>query len=241
MSKFFEQLAPELRSTIVSDRVELADGSSCDLIFFSHASLAISTDDYVIYIDPVSGHAPYVRLPKASLILVTHSHYDHLDLSAIESVSGDHTVIVADRTSAAQIGHDSVAIAPGERLSPLAGVAIKAVAAYNTSPDQLGFHPQERGDCGYVIKFGVSKIYVAGDTEPTPEMLELADSDVDIAFLPANQPYTMTEEQVVEAVRTIRPTIFYPYHYGQVEHQTDLEGIALALNDVCEVRIRPLE
>lgn len=33
---------------------------------------------------------------------------------------------------------------------------------------------------------------------------------IDIAFLPVNQPYTMTVDQAVDAVKAIRPAIFYP-------------------------------
>ncbi len=84
-----------------------------------------------------------------------------------------------------------------------------------------------------------TRIYIAGDTEPTPELLALR--NIDIAFLPVNQPYTMTVEQAVQAVKAIRPTIFYPYHYGEVEQPTDLEALTAALEKVTEVRIRPME
>ena len=40
-------------------------------------------------------------------------------------------------------------------------------------------------------------------------------SDIDIAFLPCNQPYTMTTEQIVSAARRIKPRILFPYHYNQ--------------------------
>ena len=83
-----------------------------------------------------------------------------------------------------------------------------------------------------------TRIYVAGDTEPTPEMMAL--KDIDIAFLPVNQPYTMTPEQAVEAVRAIKPKIYYPYHYGQVDEPTDVEALAEMLKDECDVRIRSL-
>ena len=65
--------------------------------------------------------------------------------------------------------------------------------------------------------------------------------DIDIAFLPVNQPYTMTVDQAAEAVHAIRPTIFYPYHYGQVEEKTDIERLVHELEGVTEVRVRPME
>jgi L-ascorbate metabolism protein UlaG (beta-lactamase superfamily) len=70
----------------------------------------------------------------------------------------------------------------------------------------------------------------------------LALRDIDIAFLPVNLPYTMTEEQAAGAVRAIRPAIFYPYHYGGTDHKTDLDKLEKLLDGSgVEMRIRPLE
>ena len=48
-------------------------------------------------------------------------------------------------------------------------------------------------------------------------------------------------DQAVEAVKAIRPTIFYPYHYGEVEEKTDIDRLVRELEGVTEVRIRPME
>ena len=81
--------------------------------------------------------------------------------------------------------------------------------AYNTTPDRLQYHPKGR-DNGYVLTIGGLRVYIAGDTEDTPEMRAL--TDIDIAFLPMNLPYTMTIEQAAEAVAAIQPGEVYPYH-----------------------------
>ena len=78
------------------------------------------------------------------------------------------------------------------------------------------------------------RIYIAGDTEVIPEMANI--KDIDIAFLPCNQPYTMTPEQLIEAARIIQPKVLFPYHYSQ----TDVSGIAAQLPDI-DVRIRHYE
>ena len=72
----------------------------------------------------------------------------------------------------------------------------------------------------------------------TLEMLEKI--NIDIAFICVNQPYTMTPEQAVAAVKAVAPKIYYPYHYGQVDEPTDVEALAKMLEDVTDVRIRPL-
>ena len=78
------------------------------------------------------------------------------------------------------------------------------------------------------------RVYIAGDTEDIPEMAAL--TDIDIAFLPCNQPYTMTAEQLVNAASMVKAKHIFPYHYGT----TDVTGIAAQLPDT-DVRIRHYE
>ena len=60
-------------------------------------------------------------------------------------------------------------------------------------------------------------------------------NDIDVAFMPCNQPYTMTTGQLVRAAKTVKPKVLFPYHYGQ----TDLKEIPSQLKDSgVEVRIR---
>ncbi|MEM2703774.1 MAG: MBL fold metallo-hydrolase, partial [Candidatus Bathyarchaeia archaeon] len=59
--------------------------------WLGHASFQITVDGKNIYIDPYEGE--YVD--KADIILVTHSHYDHCDISKIERVRKNGTVIIA--------------------------------------------------------------------------------------------------------------------------------------------------
>ena len=215
------------------------NGKSLKLMFFAHASVAIEYDGKMIYVDPVEGNAEYERLPKADMILVTHSHYDHFDMKAIEALQKEDTRILLDKTSAEGFGGDCYTMLPGAVAEPFEDIRVEAVAAYNTSEHQLQFHPKEREDCGYVVTLdGAVRIYVSGDTEPTAEQAAL--TNIDVAFICVNQPYTMTPEQAVQAVKVVAPKIYYPYHYGQVDKPTDVEALAEMLKDVVEVRIRPL-
>jgi L-ascorbate metabolism protein UlaG (beta-lactamase superfamily) len=79
---------------------------------------------------------------------------------------------------------------------------------------------------------GDKRVYVAGDTENTPEMKALR--DIDCAFLPMNLPYTMTPEMVADAAKTIKPKILYPYHYGE----TDTSRLVELLKDQPETEVR---
>ena len=130
---------------------------------------------------------------------------------------------------------------PGSIATPRDYVKIEAVAAYNTTKEHQQFHPKLREDCGYLLTIGGTRIYVAGDSEPTAEMKALR--DIDIAFLPVNQPYTMTVDQAVDAVKALKPTIFYPYHFGQTEFKTDMDRLVREVRalDTTDIRVFPME
>ncbi len=227
-----------------SDIIRTADGGDLKVSFFGHGSIAFEYAGKHIYIDPVSDYADYSRLPAADLILVTHEHGDHLDTKAIEALYKDGTTGFGNKTAVDASGYEGyvsgdMIMAHGE-VKKLPYVSIEAVPAYNTSPEKQNFHPASRLHNGYILTFGGTRVYVAGDSEDTPEMTAL--KNIDIAFLPVNLPYTMTEEQAARAVKAIKPRIFYPYHYGGTDHKTDLAKLAkLIEGSGVEMRIRPLE
>ena len=115
------------------------------------------------------------------------------------------------------------------------GIKVEAVPAYNTSEGRTQFHPKGR-DNGYILTIDGLRVYIAGDTEDIPEMA--AFKDIDVAFLPCNQPYTMTTEQLVKAAKTIKPKVLFPYHYGQTDVTTIPSQLA---SEGIDVRIRHYE
>ncbi len=211
------------------------NGKVLEITFIKHSSLIFSYDGHEIYIDPVSQYADYSQLPKADLILITHEHGDHFDVKAIEQLEGTNTRIILNPASQQKIGKGE-AIKNGDKLAVDSYLNIEAVPAYNTTPDREMYHPRHR-DNGYILTFGSMRIYVAGDTEDISEMTSFG--SIDIAFLPVNQPYTMTPEQAANAARRVKPSILYPYHYGNTEIE---ELSALLKNDKdIDVRIRQLQ
>jgi L-ascorbate metabolism protein UlaG (beta-lactamase superfamily) len=208
-----------------------------EITFLGHASLIMMFDGKTIHIDPYGDVADYSTLPKADLVLVTHDHFDHLDPKALKAVLKKDTVVVGSKSCASKLPGGGLIMANGDARSVL-GLAIKAVPAYNivhTRPDGLPFHPKGDGN-GYIVTFGDKQVYIAGDTENTPEMKALR--SIDIAFLPMNLPYTMTPEQVADAARAFRPKILYPYHYGDTD-PARLVKLLQEEKDI-EVRVRKL-
>ena len=96
-----------------ADRLSARDGTEFTITFFKHASLAISVGGKYIYVDPVAQYADYARLPKADLVLITHSHYDHLDRAAVDALTDRNSLIVCDKTASEAFEGDCIAMTPG--------------------------------------------------------------------------------------------------------------------------------
>jgi len=207
------------------------------ITFVGHATLIFAFGGKVIHADPYSRLADYAKLPKADLILITHSHGDHFDPKAIAALRKEGTAVVLTE-SAAEAMPGGIVTRNGERQT-VEGIGIEAVPAYNIAhkrPTGEPFHPRGEGN-GYVLTFGGTRVYVAGDTEDIPEMKEL--KDIAVAFLPMNLPYTMSPEMAAQAARAFRPKILYPYHYGETD-PAELVRLLAAEKDI-EVRIRRMK
>ena len=220
------------------DTIRLKNGKDLTITFLRHASLLFEYDGKVIYSDPVAEfegfRIDFEKLPQADLILVSHDHYDHLDCDVIDTLWRDGTMIVCNETSKQQLA-DATALRNGQSVNLFDGeITVKAVPAYNITEGHLQFHPKDR-DNGYIITIGGTRIYIAGDTEDTPEAYAI--KDIDIAFLPVNQPYTMTLQQAANLARAIAPSILYPYHFTD----TDIVKLPNLLSDTnIKVRLRKM-
>ena len=218
------------------ERFGTASGTPVDIVLIKHGSLAISYDGLSIQVDPVAEHGKstdYAKeFPKADVILVTHEHGDHLEDATITTLTGENTTLILNQTSRDKIGRGEV-IRNGETRGLCEGkIKLEAVPAYNTTPGRENFHPKGNGN-GYVLTIDGLRIYIAGDTEDVPEMADL--KDIDVAFLPVNQPYTMTVEQCVAAAKAFKPKVLIPYHFSKTDISTIpglLPGIDVRLRDL---------
>lgn len=208
-----------------------------EITFVGHGTLMMTFGGKVIHIDPYSGLADYATLPKADLILITHEHSDHLDPKALGVCRTTNSVVVLTKTCAEKMP-GGVVMTNGETRTFL-GVKVEAVPAYNIVNKQKNgqpWHPKGTGN-GYVLTFGDRRIYVAGDTENTPEMKDL--KVIDCAFVPIFLPYTMGLEEAVEGIKAFKPKVLYPYHFGDTDTAKLVE--ALKSSPDIEVRIRKMK
>jgi len=199
---------------------------SIALQWLGHASFRISHDDKVIYIDPWkikdSAH-------DATLVLVSHGHYDHYSEEDIARVSGPDTKLIA-AADVTKMQETEEPILPGLTVE-LDGITIQAVAAYNPRKQ---FHPKENNWVGFIIQLDSKRIYYAGDTDLTEEMKAVG--DIDVALLPVGGTYTMDAGDAAEATKYINPKMAIPYHWGDiVGGKKDAEQFAKKVR--CEVMI----
>ncbi len=200
-----------------------AAGGPIKVTAIFHASTQIEYRGRVIDVDPISAGS-YRK--KADLILITHTHPDHFDVAAIDKVRAPFAVLVAPVAviEPYQMMRRPLALRPMKNGSTLnfktrsskgtpIKIRIEAVPAYNLKrgpkPGQK-FHPKGQFN-GYVLTLGGKRIYIAGDTEATPEMKRL--KNIDAAFLPMNLPYTMTPQEAAQGARAFRPRVVFPYHF----------------------------
>jgi L-ascorbate metabolism protein UlaG (beta-lactamase superfamily) len=202
------------------------------IAFLGHASLEMEFLDQHIYIDPCKQAADFSKMPKADIILFTHDHCDHFDMETLEDLRDESTLVVLPQICAIHYGEGIVM--RNEDVKIVKGLKIEGVPAYNIvqkRPSGFPYHLKGVGN-GYIITFGDKRVYIAGDTEKIPEMDEL--SDIDVAFLPVGPPWTMTMEMAVDAVKAIKPKIFYPYSYGE----TDIRALVELLKGESDTEVR---
>jgi L-ascorbate metabolism protein UlaG (beta-lactamase superfamily) len=200
---------------ITGDHLATTNG---DLVIhpINHASFVMRWNGKTIYNDPVGAATLYADVPRADLILITHIHSDHFSTTTLNSVTGATCIVHAPQAVANSMGASLRALTTvmtNNTSTNVLGIGIDAVPAYNAN------HPLGTGN-GYVLTLGGKRIYIAGDTGDIPEMRAL--TNIDVAFVPMNLPFTMSVSSAASAVRAFRPKTVYPYHYSPSTPTSDV-------------------
>jgi len=207
-----------------------------------HGSVMLEFGGKVIHVDPWS-QGDFTGLPQADLIVITHTHQDHLDRAMVDQLKKPDTIIVGppaviDTLNCAPACGIAEAISDSEKRTVM-DIGFEGVPMYNLvfgSGPGKPYHHKGIGS-GYILNFGDTRVYFSGDTECTPEMKAL--KNISVAFLAMNPPRTETPADAAECVKAFKPKIVYPYHY----RGSKLEEFSGPLKDTpgVEVRIRKLE
>jgi len=209
-----------------------------DVVFHpvNHASFVMSWNGKIIYNDPVGGAGRYVLFPRADLILVSHEHGDHFDVPTLQAVRKTNGIIIAparvyNHSSMTTSLRSNTIILSYGMFTNILDLTVEAVPGYNSR------HLYTTNNC-YVTTMGGKRIFTSGDTADVTEIRAL--TNIDVAFVAINLPFTMSVDAAASMVRQFRPKVVYPYHYIPSTPTTDLNRFKqLVGTDLgIEVRLR---
>jgi L-ascorbate metabolism protein UlaG (beta-lactamase superfamily) len=194
------------------------------LTWLGHSCAVIQLDGHLIVTDPVFRDRIVHLRRKApvdsavlDVILVSHSHHDHLDLPSLDRLDLGAQVLVP--TGAGGLlrrrGFRFVReVVPGDEVG-IGSLRVRVTHAEHASGFRMGTgktHP-----VGYVIA-GTQTVYFAGDTDLFPGMGSLG--RVDVALLPIAgwgprlPAGHLDPARAVEALELIEPRLAIPIHWG---------------------------
>jgi len=179
-------------------------------------------------------------LPPIDTVLISHNHYDHLDLPTLRRLAarGDSTFIVPAR-GARLLRSENIGpvheLDWGESLSlpgSLAGFTIHCVPALHSSARAI-YDRNMTLWCGYVIECQEQVVYFAGDTAFGPHFAQIRErfGSPRLALLPIGayqprwfmSPVHMGPDEAVRAHQTLAAKTSIAIHHGTF--QLSDEGI----------------
>jgi L-ascorbate metabolism protein UlaG (beta-lactamase superfamily) len=195
--------------------------------WLGHATVLIELDGVRLATDPLlRRRVLHLRraaplhldaLGELDAVLISHVHYDHLDVPSLRSLGRETTVAVPSGASGllARRGFASVVeLTAGDELS-FGPLSVRAVRAEHDARRGFG---RKRDALGYVVA-GSRRLYFSGDTALFPGMAEIS-SEPDVALLPiwgwgpSLGPGHLDPRSAAEALALIRPRIAVPIHWG---------------------------
>ena len=179
---------------------------------FTQSSIRIKYENWVIYVDPFD----MKEEPKnADFIFITHNHYDHYSPDDIEKVMCEKTTLIVPEKMVSR-AQDLPGLAgrvegvKADTYHVVEDLEFETVPAYNLTKE---YHPKSAGFVGYILCLGDHRVYIAGDTDATPEAKEV---DCDIALVPIGGTYTMNAHEAAELINHLQPKLAIPTHYGSI-------------------------
>lgn len=159
-----------------------------------HACLTLSADGRTLLFDPgVFTPDAAQLLDSVDAVLITHDHFDHLDVAVVGAALDRRPAlpIFAPAAVAALLPERRVAVvSPGDTFQA-AGLEVRAVGGQHAS-----IHPDmpPMANVGYLV----DGVYHPGDSYFVPDV------DVDTLLLPTSGPWTKVGE-AIDFVRSVRP------------------------------------
>lgn len=173
-----------------------------------HAGFRIvNKDGMVVYIDPFE--IPKDEKLKADIVISSHGHYDHFDLSSIENLRKEDTKVIGPIGLMSNLKKiDGIVLNFGESYD-YKGFKIELIPGYTANKNT---HPKNAGGAGILLETENMIVYHAGDSDRIPEMKDLASRNIKVALLPCGGTYTMDMDMATDCALDIKPEIVVPMH-----------------------------
>ncbi len=199
------------------------------LDFLGHATTVVELGGLRVLTDPVlRPHLAFLerqvdaippdRYAGIDVVVISHLHWDHLDLPSLRRLDTDPAIVVPQGAGdlMRRNGFESVTeMVPGDSAT-FGDLLVTATPAIHS-----GFRPPFGPDApslGFLLEDRERRIYFAGDTDIFPEMAKL--EDLDLALLPIwgwgprLGPGHMDPYRAAEALKLLRPRTAVPIHWG---------------------------
>ncbi len=160
-----------------------------------------------IYFDPFKISS---ETHDASIIFITHSHYDHFDLDSINKVKNDKTIFIIPDDDNIKSKLDNYQVVYPNTKYNINNLVIETIPSYNLNKP---FHPKDNNWLGYLVTIDNETYYIMGDTDITPENKLVK---CDYLFIPIGGTYTMDYIEAANLTNIIKPKIVFPIHYGSI-------------------------
>ena len=190
--------------------------------YHGHSCVRVETDSHKILIDPfITGNELSDLNPdtvEADVIILTHGHGDHV---------GD-TMNIAERTGAFIIALNELAVYLGQKGYNAHGMnlggaydfdfgRVKYTQAFHSSSyeEEDGTFIYTGMPGGFLLTIDGKTIYHMGDTALFSDLKLIGDmNDIDLAFVPIGDNFTMGPEDALIAADWIKADIVVPVHYN---------------------------
>lgn len=221
------------------------DDGTLSVTFVNHATFLIQVNGLNILTDPIWSlraspfqwigpkrmRPPGIRfedLPKIDLVLISHNHYDHLDINTVKRLKEEHhpkfitPLGVSAYLHENGIGH-TAEMDWWDELKISDSVSVSAVPAQHFSGRGLTDRDKTLW-CGFVLQTGAGTVYFAGDTgyDGIFDKIGAAFNPIDLALIPIGayrprwfmEPIHVDPNQALQIHRDVRARKSIGMHFG---------------------------
>lgn len=186
----------------------------CNIEFLGHSGFILKLNGKNIIIDP---YRVTDNVPKADIVLITHSHNDHCSIKDIQKVSRRGTIVLCPvdcQSALMKVKNVEIHIVEKKDVLDFRNFKIECVPAYTNNKH----HPQNEGWLGYLIKSGKDIIYFASDTDLTDELKSLSGygkkGNNFVAILPVSGTVALNAMEASNVASLLNTSLAIPHGYG---------------------------